>query len=278
MNELRDEQGADGEPSVADLAERHRKVIRSIELGLAARRLPGAGTILEVGAGDGSISNQLQSMGYLVRSIDLADGPYAGKEQRDVAYFDGRRIDHPDSSVDAIVSFHVLEHVQDLHHLSDEMARVLVGGTGVAVHVIPSSTWRLWTLITRYPLPLMTRLSRNRRPKPTPSSNFRPGAQGGATILKYLLPSRHGARGNGMTEVWHFSTPAWRRRFKACDWTVVSISSSRIFYSGTHLFGNHLSETPRRLLSRILGSSSRIWVVRPAGENGLKSRGDRSPQ
>jgi SAM-dependent methyltransferase len=62
---------------------------------------------------------------------------------------DGINLPFADNSFDVIYSSNTMEHVLDECGLHNEFKRVL-RPAGVAVHVVPSSTWRLWTMATHY--------------------------------------------------------------------------------------------------------------------------------
>jgi len=47
-------------------------------------------------------------------------------------------------------SSHMLYHAVDLDAIAGEISRVLRPG-GVAVHVLPSASWRFWTTVAHYP-------------------------------------------------------------------------------------------------------------------------------
>ena len=166
-------------------------------------------------------------------------------------------------------SSNVLEHVGDLPAMLDEMARVLAPG-GVALHVMPTHHWRLWTSIGHYAdlsiqllrcLPLFVpRALSFREISQAPVRGLR--AMGG-TLWRGRLPDRHGERGNVVTEWRYFHPSWWRRLFAEHGWQLLEDRPLQLFYSGYMVLGPRLSLRTRRMLSRPLGAACHLYRMRP---------------
>ena len=190
--------------------------------------LPVGSTILEIGAGKGWQARGFQERGYDISAIDLASN---AKRVWPVKFYDGAHIPYADESFDVVFTSCVLEHIPHVHAFQGEIHRVL-RPNGIAVHVLPSSTWRIWTNVTH--------------------------------LLKWwILPTAHGEPGgNALTEIWYFSRWWWCRLFRETGWTVLTRTPNRLCYTGHSIMDTHLSLRVRHFLSRALGSSCNIFVVR----------------
>lgn len=245
---------------LAELADVHREV--------RAAAPPGA-RLLEIGAGTGWQARRLAALGYTVAAVDVRGSSYAADRVWPVIPYDGRRLPFADASFDAIFSSNVLEHVAGLPALQAEMRRVL-RPRGVAIHLVPSASWRLWETVTHYPFvvrSLVALLSRRWLSTPGQPGHDeileRAGRLPGATLLrKALLPSRHGATGSAAGELLSFRGARWRRAFEAGGWLVERQRTGRLFYTGRMLLGPALSLSLRRPLSRVLGSACHVFVLR----------------
>ena len=136
--------------------------IRAAELGEAARFIVPGSRVLEIGGGSGFQARLLQGMGHSVESIDRPGSSRPEHRRFAVREFDGATIPFPAAEFDLVFSSHVIEHVADLPRLSAEMRRVLKPG-GLCLHLMPSPSWRRWSIVTHYPsLPflLWARLAR----------------------------------------------------------------------------------------------------------------------
>ncbi|MGH2988397.1 MAG: class I SAM-dependent methyltransferase [Solirubrobacterales bacterium] len=101
-------------------------------------RVPGRARILEVGAGDGRFLARLNADGYRVSGIEPAAGGGAAARSRGVAVqnvgIEEARIDS--GSQDAVVLWHVLEHLDDPGEALDRARRWLAPG-GRAIVACP---------------------------------------------------------------------------------------------------------------------------------------------
>lgn len=209
----------------------HLESIRRYELDFALRFFPPSGRILEIGAGTGWQAQTLQALGFDVEAIDLSSSNYKEHRVFPVVDYDGHRIPFGDDSFDVVFSSNVLEHIPHVEEFQREIHRVLKPG-GVAVHIVPSSTWRFWSNIT--------------------------------DILKaWKIPDRHGEHAtNALTEILLFRKNWWRQLFEKTGWQVVTTMPCPIFYTGRALMGARISIPARYRLSQILGGSTNLFVLR----------------
>lgn len=238
--------------------------MRSAELALAMQLLPAGGKILELGAGDGWQASILSQHGFTVAAVDVK-GVAAGTTQfAPVTIYDGSTLPFADRDFDAVFSSNVLEHVQDFARVQAELARVLKPG-GIAVHCVPSATWRFLTTIghpvyaLRWVLNPRKKAGAQTGETPRTTEQARHGVLG---LLRLgLIAPRHGEHGSLLSEHYLFSRRSWRRRFEHTGWQVVAVHPTGLFYSGNELCGLHLGVKPRRKISKLLGSSTSIFVL-----------------
>lgn len=249
-----------------------RNEIRRAEFAVAARHLPPPGRTIDLGAGSGLQTDMLSELTYDVVALDLPGGSYAPGSH--MVWFDGVLLPLRTSSVDAIFSSHVLEHVEDLPGLFRELERVL-RPNGIGVHVVPTATWRMLGLITRWK-PIATAVAtrplpgRSRRRSASSAGADDPGDRGpeGATfehrslLTSVLVPLPHGAHHSAVGELFAFSRWGWKRALRRTGWTFDGPHPTGIAYSGTHA-GPEPSIATRRRVARLVGSSSAVWLLTP---------------
>lgn len=256
-----------------------RKEIRRAELGYLLARLAPASRVLEIGAGSGYQAALIAAAGHAVDAVDVQ---IWDERQFEVVRYDGANLPFEDARFDAVFSSNVLEHVVPLDELEAEIRRVLKPD-GFALHVIPSHWWRLWNSLTWYPaLPKIIRsaLAHVRAetpdaPSPVPSGDAPDSAATGPARPKWrrylkwtgtlLASPRHGERGNRFTEFCHFRPAWWRRHFRQSGFEITECRPAGIYYSGNYLLGPRLSLAARQRLSRLLGSSTWVYVLRKRG-------------
>lgn len=241
--------------------------VRDAELEEALAWLPppaSGARILDLGAGTGRQADRLAAMGYQVTAVDLPSSAYAGQRVHPVIDYDGKCLPICDSSVDVVFSSNVLEHVPAVEALLRETARVLVPG-GHAVHILPTPAWRWWTSATHYPWMASRLLGRLASKAAGGASEKHSVGTGGPNLA---WPTRHGERGNALTEAWYFSGRWWRACFKRAGFDLEASAPVGLAYSGTMLLGGRLPISWRRRIARFAGSSCRIYVIRPHREAG----------
>ncbi|HZF29671.1 MAG TPA: class I SAM-dependent methyltransferase [Gammaproteobacteria bacterium] len=240
--------------------------VRSDELDLALPYLPARGRVLELGAGDGWQAQELARRGLVMTAVDVRTARRPAKQFFPVVHYDGRSLPFPDQSFDAIYSSSVLEHIVDFEFVQGELARVLRPG-GVAVHCVPSGTWRFWTSASH---PVYAAQWGLRWLRGSVELNPAPATESSATtpaksIWHGLLPPRHGEHGSLLSEHWLFSRNGWSRRFRETNWRITALLPTQLFYTGNEVFGLRLGSATRHRLAALLGSSTLIYVLAPGG-------------
>jgi len=233
--------------------------------------------VLELGGGSGFQAHLMVESGCDVRSIDLAEAtgwtPFFPVET-----YDGKTIPAANAAFDVVFSSNVLEHVRELDPLLDEIRRVL-GPDGKAIHLMPSSTWRLWSSLGLAPSAVrrVRGLFGRRRTRETGASGHTPDPpasidwglrtnMAGTARRLFLSPFRaHGAYTNAFVEMYTFRRHRWTRVLEQNRFAVECVFGNELFYSG-HGIWPSLSMRARRRLSRLLGSSCIVYIVRPDAE------------
>lgn len=236
--------------------------IRDHELDAALQHFPRrhpAAIVVDIGAGTGRQASRLSALGYDVVAVDLPSSSYARERVFEVHDYDGRTLPFECGTVDVIFSSNVLEHIADHASFFAECHRVLAND-GVAIHILPTASWRLWTTLAYYPW-LFKRAIALFLGRASRKSAASEGI--GASALRNLVPTRHGERGNVLTEAWYFSESWWRRQFHAHGFHVECCRPCGLFYTGTALFGLAIPIGWRTWLAEFLGSSCKIYVLRP---------------
>ncbi len=244
--------------------------IRERELSEVVRYLPPssrAAKLLEVGAGSGWQSKILAEQGWQVSAIDIETSNYVGTEVFHVARYDGVNLPFPDNEFDVVFSSNVLEHVPHVQQLLAETHRVLKPG-GVAVHVLPTTTWRWLTSVAHYPalIKLLFSLIITSFRRTSTNENNTQGKLGdqswGTLIRRALHSGRHGEIGNEITELYHFSRFRWNHEFSVSGWFVEQRHGMGLTYTGYAVFGSWLPFSAREFLSRIFGSACHLYILK----------------
>jgi len=209
----------------------HLASIRLFELEFARRFFPHSGRILEIGAGTGWQAQVLQAQGFEVDAIDLDSSNYKAQRVFSVRDYDGHTLPFDDAAFDVVFSSNVLEHIPHLKEFQKELHRVLKPG-GIAVHIVPSSSWRFWTNITE-------------------------------VLKSWRIPGIHGEHAsNALTEILVFRESWWRQLYEETGWQIVAVTACPIFYTGRSIMSKRISIATRERLSHILGGSTRLFVLR----------------
>lgn len=234
--------------------------------GILKATVPAGARILEIGAGTGWQARELANRGYQVSAIDIPTSNHGKARIWPIMDFDGRHIPFPDASFDIVYSSNVLEHVEDIVTLNREMARVLRPG-GHAVHYVPTSAWRAWSLAAFYPALVRDawrRLGGCTAPADTTASPATaPPTQRPffSKLLRRIVPHAHGAVGSCWTELSRFSRGSWDSHFADAGWSIVFYRRNGMFLTGDMLLGPRLSTTQRRWLSPAFGSTAHLYVL-----------------
>jgi SAM-dependent methyltransferase len=208
----------------------HVQAIRDAELAVALAYMPDRGRLLEIGAGAGWQARALAALGFDVDAIDLNSSNYLRDRVWPVVDYDGETIPHESGAFDIVFSSNTLEHIPHIDEFQQEIQRVLKP-SGRAIHLVPSSSWRVWTNI--------------------------------AYLLKFWrIPFAHGEHAsNALTEIYYFRRGWWRRLFSRTGWAVQHQGSNGIFYTGSMLMGLRMPISTRKRLSRWLGGSCNVFVL-----------------
>ncbi|HYL33490.1 MAG TPA: class I SAM-dependent methyltransferase [Stellaceae bacterium] len=241
-------------------------VIRAAEIAEIAPHIPRRARVLEIGAGTGQQALELQRRGFDVTAIEVSNSAYASARVFPVIDYDGAHIRFPERSFDVVFSSNALEHVRDLAGLHTEIRRVLKPD-GVAIHVLPTHTWRFWSTIASSVSALIYLGAALRRMLPAsddPRSVGRAWYEAVRASGVALLQPRHGERGFGLAELWLFHPRWWRKNFRRNGFALLYDKPMGLFYTGSMVFGPRISLERRARLAKILGSSCHLFVMRPA--------------
>ena len=99
------------------------------------------GRLLDVGCGIGTFLNLAREQGWEPHGIDPSKSGSAFAQEKhklDVRCGDIFEADFPSAYFDAIVLYHVLEHISELNPFLSELRRVLKPGTGTLVIEVPN--------------------------------------------------------------------------------------------------------------------------------------------
>lgn len=185
------------------------------------------------------MTRAMVALGCRVRSLDVKYAPH-GSVFFPVEQYDGVRILEPDATVDLLFSSNVLE----LPALLAESRRVLAPG-GLAVHIVPSASNRLWSIAGGYLLLARFLLGRC-RPIPGMTDKLVPGVVAQAvrrrgrsyvvhkilrTALFFWWPSARGEYANGWVELYTFSRRRRLRVFRDSGFDVLLAGGNELFYT-----------------------------------------------
>src|SRR5215469_4517836 len=240
--------------------------IRDHELERLREFLPPAGRVLDFGAGPGHQALRLQQLGFDVEAVDVESSTYSEDRVFPVRVYDGRSLPYPDGHFDVVMSSHVLSQIPDLSGSLAELTRVLRAG-GTMLHVTSSASWRLWTTLAGFPAAPRNAV------RGIVSGPVNRWARAGISRRRWMLMQLgwiarpfmfrpQGATGCALTELWTFSRFAWSRAFAAQHYDVVAMAPLSLWYTGEMLLGARLSLIWRGRLSRWLGSSAILYVLR----------------
>lgn len=238
--------------------------------GILKNTVSAGAKILEIGAGTGWQARELAARGYQVSAIDIPTSNHGKARIWPIIDFDGRFIPFPDQSFDIVYSSNVLEHVDDIETLNTEIARVLRSG-GTAIHYVPTSAWRIWSLAAFYPALLQDVFGRVRSKlmgeAGAPASAEAPASSIGqrsllSKIIRRIVPHAHGAVGTCWSELSRFSRRSWDDFFTASGWTIASYTRNGLFLTGDMILGARLAIDRRKRLSPVFGCTAHLYVLK----------------
>jgi len=209
----------------------HLREIRQYEAIQVVGELPHRSLVLEVGAGAGWQARIFADLGRSVTPLEVHGSKYSRISEVYIRYYDGEKIPYSGKLFDAVFTSNTLEHMPRVMAMQSEMQRVLIH-MGIAVHVVPTASWAFWTFLT--------------------------------TLFKWWrVPHAHGVHArNPIKEMFSYTRKAWERLLLDAGWLVEKYHVNNIFYTGNSIFAGRLSLKSRVRLSRILGSSCHIFVLR----------------
>lgn len=219
-------------------------------------------SILEIGAGSGWQARELASRGYDVQAVDIAASTYSAENIFPVQQYDGEHLPFVDASFDIIFSSNVLEHVDNLKSLLQEMHRVLKNG-GKCIHLVPTAQWRIWTSLAHYGYMIKfigMKLISSKPIEGNASSHVQPDGLK-YHWWRYIIPIRHGERGNFLTETYYFSKTYWKSVFSSSLWNILLNDKNELFYTGYGIFDYPSSIPLRKMASKYLGSACHVFIL-----------------
>jgi len=244
---------------------------------------PNGCAILEIGAGTGWQAKKMAENGYNVVAIDIEEHDYKTHSLWQIIRYDGKNIPFPCNYFDIVFSSNVLEHIPHIIKFQIEIKRVLKPN-GIAVHVLPSASWRFWTNVAYYPfmfkiiikvvcskiMPIKgcKKYNRIESDKVTQTKCLSKRE----LIKNILWPHRHGTKGTALSELYYFSRYRWNTLFRHTGWEIKNYFSTNLFYTGYIIFGPSISIHLRQIMSYLLGSSCHVFVLMKGEKTLLSSR------
>ncbi|MDH5831320.1 methyltransferase domain-containing protein [Luteimonas sp. M1R5S18] len=217
----------------------------------------------DVGAESGRQAAGLAARAHRVSAIDIDTSAYADNAYP-ISMYDGKNLPFADASFDVVVSSSVLEHVQGLDGLLADV-RCVLRKDGIAVHLVPTHAWCIWTTVARAPWMLKRswQLISGGRPRRCHSGVESRAHAERRDSMSLVIPGRRDERGTLMAEAWYFSPVWWQRTFRHSAWTPAHNEQCELFHTGTMLLLTRLESAARRGLARFLGRSTHGYVLRP---------------
>jgi len=223
--------------------------------------------ILEIGSGDGYVIDKLSKLYplYDFKGLEVKSSVYEIKSSKVIEY-DGLSMDFLKEKYDLIFSFHVLENIEDLIGHTKQISNLLKPNS-LWVNIVPSSTWRFLTTLNYYPSVILNfsslikkyqkvKIKKNKKNKSSFSKN----------IFSYIFPQRHGENGNFLTEFYYFSKSFWSKKImylcRLNSMTLIHCSEVPYIYCSRDLLRNLLIDKIRYFLSKFIGGSSIVFVVK----------------
>ena len=224
----------------------HLYRLRELELDLVSHLFLKHMSVLEIGGGNGFQASKISEWGCNVYSIDIKN-----RENQsmffDVRDYDGKNIPFEDRKFDIIFTSNVLEHVVDINNILCEFKRVL-NPNGFAICIMPTSSWRIWSILSYYPYLVGAMLKRMLK-----KNNSHP-----LTITAF--PPSHGAYKSSFQEVYYYSKYHWTKVFNNNGLNLIDCYSNGYFCTLYAIFPN-LGIKYRKIIRNILGYSGNIFIV-----------------
>jgi len=252
------------------------KILRISELEHLRHLFSPQMSVLEIGGGTGLQAKMLSAWGCNVHSVDILRCADRGLYFPVMAY-DGHNLPFKNTTFDLVFSSNVLDDVAqaELGPLLAETRRVLKNKGGLAIHVMPSVTWRLWTLLAHYPAWLGKFVRFTLRWWNSESKLLRSPALASlhhSQLAKFsslklvrsaLIPSSQSTCSNALVEVLYLRRSRWRRMFEMHRFRVLRVTDNGFFYTGYGLRPS-MTLNARRKLANVLGHSCSVFIMEPA--------------
>jgi len=233
---------------------------KELEAALAYFPVDSSARVLEIGSGTGYMLGRIRENYPEAIGLEVEKSAYEFSDPN-ITFYDGSAIPFPDNEFDVIFSSHVLEHVREIDEFITEIARVLKPG-GIAIHIIPSPTWRVLTTLMHY-LALGRIVLSLLRPKSYLPIKKQTNGRSKTDLLRFLLYApRHGEYGNVVSEIYYFSQHRWSRLFSGSSLELVKCRGIGLVYWGRDFFRLGLPHRARVALAWFIGSASNLYVLR----------------
>lgn len=232
-------------------------------------------SLLEIGAGSGYQLEMLRHKVAEALGVDISESNYAEVRSASVILYDGHHLPFDAQRFDVIFSSNTLEHIPHLEEIHQEFKRVLKPG-GVCIHVVPTHHWKLRQILGFYlllPVTFWRRFFSHKKGQNSvqPAQNHSSPAtevvkSPKSTVQKLrnlLLPEHHGERGNVFSEFFFFRPQWWKNHFEQNQWEILKNEGLGLFYSPYGFLGARLPVQLRKSLSKLLGSSCQLFIIRP---------------
>ena len=211
--------------------------------------------ILEIGGGDGFIAKCFEEKGYDITSID----PNPRFPQSfPVKQEDGTKMSFSDQSFDIVITFHVLQSVEQIQEFFSEISRILKND-GMMIHVVPSSFWVMITsfwhtiLLPRNLIQIINKKSGTQTKqieKNAKKSNSRV-----MKFLKYVFLHPVGVKKSAFHELVYFRKKSWTKLFLDNNMKIKNITNGPEIYSGHSLFKNKILNSRKKFVKGPITSS-----------------------
>ena len=239
--------------------------VRDVEIEILASSLNKNQKILEIGSGDGYIANLLKDKyGLNVIASDLEP---RFPQYTNVLKIDGQSTYFQDKEYDAIISLHVLEHIEDIDMAMNEFKRLLKDD-GKMYHLVPSKATMLFTSLMQplsYIRAVYLYLNGYFLSKYLPFRNknilrFIKSFITTLNPLNILWGSGHGVY-NRINCFKNWSIPSWKNVFIKNNLEVMEIKQSNIVYSMHKIFPYKFLSI-RKVLVKMGGASANLFIVK----------------
>jgi SAM-dependent methyltransferase len=255
----------------------YEEPLRRVEAEAIRQWFPPGSRVLEIGGGTGYQASIIASWECEIESIDIVS-PRANPRYCPVQIYDGLHFPFGNAEFDVIYSSNVLDDIppQRLPLIFAEMHRVLNPARSRAIHILPSTCWRLAALIGHYPAllrlawrylvadkkvetPREGQLQRSLAfTDPSDTASFR------ELIRRNLINPAQSAYSHRMAELYSFSRTHWTKLFREAHFEVIHTGGNSLFYTG-HALLPTMSLKRRSQVAKLLGSACNVFVMRPAG-------------